>query len=292
MIINRITGGLGNQMFQYATGRALAMRKKTAFKLDISGYARDPLRTFDLHIYDLRAEIATADEILALRGRTYRGLSAKIMSIVAPGKLKLPKTNIQEEGLAYHPKIHSLPDNVYLDGYWQSEKYFRDAAPTIRKELTLTAPIDEKNKKFLNQIQATISVSLHVRRTDYVTNAQKGGAMHAIVSLDYYRQAISYIKQHLPNPTIFVFSDDHQWVKDNLTFDLPTVFVDCNDSQHAQNDLRLMSACQHHIIANSSFSWWGAWLAEHPQQIVIAPKNWFNDGISSVDLVPERWIRL
>jgi len=292
MIISRITGGLGNQMFQYATGRALALQKKTVLKLDISTYARDPLRTFDLDVYPLQATIASPAETLALRGHDYQGFSRRLIKVIAPSKLTPPKTHVQEQGYSYHPEIHALPETVYLDGYWQSEKYFQDVAPTIRQELTLIAPMDQANKKVADQIRASTSVSLHVRRTDYVTNAKKGHSLHALISLDYYRQAIEYVRQHIPHPTIFVFSDDHQWVKDNLTFDLPTIFVDCNDGQHAHEDIRLMSDCQHHIIANSTFSWWGAWLAEHPQQVVIAPKTWFNDGVSSADLVPDRWIRL
>jgi len=292
MIISNVIGGLGNQMFQYAIGRALSLRRHTQLKLDISGFSQDPQRKYDLHLYNIQAEIATLQEVEKLKGKLNQGLGEKIVKIFSAKSPAISASYLKEKDMGFHPEILEAPDNVYLEGYWQSEKYFSDIAATIRKDFSMKTAPNIDNQKVLDQIHATTAISLHVRRGDYVSNTT-ANAFHGTTTLDYYKMAIDKLNNLIPGGTIFVFSDDQTWVKENLKFTLPTIFVDCNDTDHAQDDLRLMASCQHHILANSTFSWWGAWLAEHPKQIVIAPKQWFkNPNISSKDLIPSRWMQI
>lgn len=292
MIISQILGGLGNQMFQYAVGRSLALRRHTTLKLDISEFAKYPLRTYDLHVFNIKADIANRQEIEKLRGRQHHRLLARWLKLLSDKNSIPPISYVHEKDITFQSDILDKPDNSYLEGYWQSEKYFSDIAAIIRQDFTLKTFPNPINQSLLNQIKSAMAISVHVRRGDYVNNAATN-AFHGTTPLDYYQRAINYIKIHAPHGTIFVFSDDHTWVKQNLKFDLPTVYVDANDTDQAHDDLRLMSACRHHVLANSTFSWWGAWLGETKSQIVIAPKQWFSDPRQDArDLVPERWMKI
>ncbi len=181
---------------------------------------------------------------------------------------------------------------MYLQGYWQSEKYFKDIEKIIRDDFTFSEEPDYQNKQMADTIKCCEAVSLHVRRGDYVSNPVTT-EYHGICSEDYYRRAVREVERYCKNPQFFVFSDDPSWAKENLETGYPTTIIDFNGSEKDYEDLRLMSLCQHHIIANSSFSWWGAWLSWNPQKIVIAPKKWFNrPEINTQDLIPESWIRI
>jgi hypothetical protein len=147
------------------------------------------------------------------------------------------------------------------------------------------------NAELKEEIGNTNAVSLHVRRGDYVHNSTNA-ATYEVCSLDYYRASIRHMAERIQQPKFFIFSDDIAWVKNNLKIDFPHHYVDCNHGEESYNDMRLMSLCQHHIIANSSFSWWGAWLNPNREKIVIAPKNWFAIERDTRDLYSAGWMTL
>lgn len=284
MIITELKGGLGNQLFQYSVGRALAEKSMTQLKLDTSWYGVVPDRQYDLHYFAISGEVATHKEIRRLKG----GFGAKIS-----GLLGKPATRsvITEQFFHFDPDILELGDNVYLDGYWQSPKYFESIASTIRKEFSLKDEPKGQNKHYAESISNTAAVSLHVRRGDYVAN-KKFNDFHGTSPLAYYAAAVAYIAKKVQSPHFFIFSDDPQWTKENLKFDYPTTYITGNEKA-GQEDLRLMSMCKHFIVANSTFSWWGAWLGGNKNKIIIAPKEWFKDKAQDTkDLIPESWVRL
>jgi hypothetical protein len=179
-----------------------------------------------------------------------------------------------------------------ITGYWQAEKYFSKIAEQIREDFSFKPTIGSKDAILIDQINKVNAVSLHVRRGDYVNNPATA-TTHGLCSLDYYRKAINYLAQRELQPHFFVFSDDINWVKSNLEINFPCQYVDHNRGAESFNDMRLMSLCNHNIIANSSFSWWGAWLNQRVDKIVIAPNQWFADGkVNTMDLRPKSWICL
>ena len=197
-----------------------------------------------------------------------------------------------EKHFQFDPEAYRAPDQSYLVGYWQSEKYFSDIEHIIREEFSFKDEPDDMNKKILRQIRGANAVSVHIRRGDYVTDPGTA-KVHGTCPPDYYRQALALIERKIPAPHFFIFSDDIAWVRQNLKSRSPAFFVDHNQQRQDYEDLRLMSGCRHHIIANSTFSWWGAWLAANPNKIVIAPKKWFNDPtVSTHHLIPPSWVKL
>ena len=293
MIISKIIGGLGNQMFQYATGRAVSSRLSTPLHLDVSGFTGYKLHQgFELtRVFACDPELATAAEVRNLLGWRASAFAQRILPHIDARWIRRGNLVIEPHH-HYWPEINTIRDNVYLSGYWQSERYFRDISETIRADFTFRQPLSEFNAELADEILHRNAVSVHVRRGDYVTDP-KTNAVLGVCSLDYYRAAISHMSEHLESPEFFVFSDDISWVKENLQFGFPYTFVDHNRGQESYNDMRLMSLCSHHIIANSSFSWWGAWLNPRVEKIVIAPKKWFSDtNRARRDLIPSDWLEI
>lgn len=293
MIIVTLTGGLGNQMFQYATARRLAEQHSTILKLDISGFEQYKLHRYSLHCFHIWEYLATDNEIKNICGENnlFRKASKKILSKLKNLPYHKPKI-LTEKYFHFDPKILDAPNNILLNGYWQSEKYFSDIPDILRRELVIKYQQDLMSAKFAEQIQKTESVSLHVRRTDYVNNSLTN-QIHGTCDKEYYTQAVKYIGDRISDPHFFIFSDEPDWARDNLKLGYPTTIVDCNDASRNYEDLRLMSSCKHNIIANSSFSWWGAWLNQNNHKIVIAPKHWFNDSSKNTkDLIPDQWIKI
>ena len=248
MIIVKIIGGLGNQMFQYALGRSLAYRHNTELKLDISDYQeRYKLHRYGLHHLNIHASIASPNggkqRILLALLKIFRGNTAK--------------SYLAEKKFSFDPSILSCGDNVYFNGYWQSEKYFTNVQDIIREEFKIKTSPDQDNESMIKRIESTEAVAVHIRRGDYISNS-KTNSVHGSVSLEYYTKAAKIIMDAINTPTFFVFSDDPQWVKKNLKLPSLTVYIDHNGPEKNYEDLRLMSVCKHHIIANSTFSWWGA----------------------------------
>jgi hypothetical protein len=291
-IVVKIHGGLGNQLFQYALGRSLALTYKQPVTYDISWYGQktgEIQRPFDLKHFQVTLPEANPEEIRALlRFQRKAGPIGWLKSFLTADSSKY----VFDESYSFNPKILSMKAPAYLHGFWQSPKYFAEISDVIRKEFTPIRPPNEVNQQMLTRIQSGPAISLHVRRGDYVSN-KKTNSFHGTMTLDYYRSAIAKLQSHEPGATIYVFSDDPDWVKQNLTFDLPTVFVDCNGAATAYEDLRLMSSCDHHVIANSTFSWWGAWLNQRPHKLVVAPARWFaHPDMKTDDLLPAEWIKI
>jgi len=292
MVISNIIGGLGNQMFQYAAGRALASRRNAQLRLDISGFESYALHQgFELQrVFACPAEIASTADIDQLLGWQSRPLIRRFM--VRPSLAALRKeVFVVEPHFHYWPEINKAPQSCYLAGYWQSEKYFQDSESEIREDFTFKISMADRNEQIAEKIVGVNAISLHVRRGDYVNNPHTK-ATHGICSPDYYRDAISYMAKQIESPRFFVFSDDMAWVRSQMKLDFPCHYIEHNSGAESYNDMRLMSMCRHHIIANSSFSWWGAWLNPEPQKIVIAPKKWFANNSDTADLIPQDWIRL
>lgn len=289
MIITRLNGGLGNQMFQYAAGRALAVRHGTTLKLDISNFGGNPERNYRLAAFDIKASIADKGEIEALRRDNVVQRLFRRMPLLAT---TIRISHVRERFFQYDSGFSTLPDNVYLDGYWQSERYFHDIEDIIRADFTFVAEPDPVNREIAGRIANTDSVAVHVRRGDYVSNAVARD-YHGVLALEYYNRAVSWICGQVAEPHFYVFSDDPAWARDNLRVDHPVEYIDHNPPNRDYEDLRLMALCRNQVVANSSFSWWGAWLNHNPKKKIVAPARWFNQpDIDTSDLCPREWYRL
>jgi hypothetical protein len=294
MIIVRLVGGLGNQLFQYAAGRRLALRHGVPLRLDLRALETDVKRQYALGPFAVDATTASAADLADVppveAGLVERGYRRLRRAVRPPGRV--PAVFLEPEAGRVDARVLKAPAHSYLCGFWQSETYFSEAADQVRDDLRLRQPLDEPNARIAKRIRGGTSASLHVRRTDYVADARTH-ATHGTCSLDYYERAISLIDERLGDPTYFVFSDDPAWARDNLSSSR-TVFVDHNlgSPRGDAHDLTLMAMCDAHVIANSSFSWWGAWLSRSSGP-VVAPARWFaRADLDARDLLPSQWIRL
>lgn len=287
MIVVRMKGGLGNQMFQYAAGRSLALNTGLPLVLDQRHYHREREHGYALEGFALAdAPLGAAHLPPLLRDRPL----AYCLSRLNKREPKL----LRENGLGFDPAIAAVSEPIWLEGYFQSERYFSAHAATIRTELTPVSPLDAQNARWLTEIKAEPrAVSLHVRRGDYVRNL-KFAAQHGTCTPNYYARALSHVAQKMgAEPVIYAFSDDPTWVRENLQLPAEIKVLDHNDASRNVEDLRLMSACRHHIVANSSFSWWGAWLNPSAEKIVAAPAVWFaNPDTINPDIWAEGWARI
>lgn len=287
MIIVNFFGGLGNQMFQYALFKKF-QSLGLEVKADITHYEfNNEHNGFELEkVFHLKIERANLNEIKSLKDnsiflRKYRRFF----------HIFWKKTDIEQISFDFDGSIFYLKD-AYLNGYWQSEKFFKDISPELRKDFSFKN-IDKNNKLILNKIIKSNSVSIHIRRGDYVTNPNFNKFHGGICNISYYLKAIELIKRKVKKPVFFIFSDDLDWVKKNLPLLENTIFVDINKGKNSYKDLFLMSKCKHNILANSSFSWWAAWLNSNSDKIIVCPDKWFNSRrLDSKDIVPESWIRL
>lgn len=293
MITSHIIGGLGNQMFQYAAGRSLALQNGCELQLDTSDFAAYTLHQgFELDIV-FGINLRRLDKISSgklLGWRKHRFLSSLFGRIEGFGTLHT--TIAREPSFNYWPKWMHLQAPAYLFGYWQSERYFSEFKHEIRQDFRFRQNLDPESNRIAEAISNKTSVSLHVRRGDYAKNP-KTTALHGLCSPAYYSKAIDYLAHRANNLHLFIFSDDIPWVKANLPIAGHNyTYVSHNKGSDSWRDMQLMSLCQHHIIANSSFSWWGAWLNPSPKKFVVAPEKWFAKDIDTSDLIPESWIRL
>ena len=292
MIISHILGGLGNQMFQYAAGRALALTNDRSLLLDLSDFTAYQLHHgFELRrVFSLvatKAEPSTTHELLGWRENYW---ARKILRRPQFAWLRGEKF-VVEPHFNYWPDFFNVNGNCYLYGYWQSELYFKAFEAVIRQDFIFREPLQEQNAELALKMATKQAVSLHIRRGDYVSNPKNHNIM-TVCDLEYYRRAINHIATQIEQPVFYLFSDDMAWVKQSLPMEFPCVYVEHNSGTESYRDMQLMSLCRHHIIANSSFSWWGAWLNANPEKIVIAPKHWFSNGNDDTDLIPDEWIRL
>lgn len=289
LIITRLFGGLGNQMFQYASGRRMALENNVQLKLDLSWFRSQTKRTYRLNQFQISTEIATEDEIYYYKKN--RWLLSLLKTFQQP-QLKYPQwlgQIIEYHGSDFFPQVLQPTKRAYLDGYWQSERYFSSIAPVIRQEFQLAQPFSDENKSWVEKVNQPSAVSVHIRRQDYVFNAQINSKYY-VCDPEYYKQAAVYLSQQIPNAYFIIFSDDLSWARQNMDFLSPASFVNAVGPRKDEEELMLMSLCHHHIIANSTFSWWGAWLGEAKDSSVIVPGRWFKEWPFPKNLIPNRWI--
>ena len=280
MVITRLMGGIGNQMFQYAAARRLALTRRVPLKLDVSWFGSVPARVYALDALSIDVPFATPAELAEIRE------ASRLRRVL---RLGYRWSWMRERFLSpIDRRVLHASAWTYLDGYWQSEGYFADVADSIRRDFTINWEPDARSLELLKHITATESVSVHVRRGDYV-----GSPERSVCTPGYYASCVARLAERVAKPHLFLFSDDPGWVADNLRFDYPTTVVSQSPARSACGDLDLMSKCRHHILANSSFSWWGAWLNPRSDKVVLAPNRWMNDArVDDRDVVPEGWIRV
>jgi hypothetical protein len=283
VITVELMGGLGNQMFQYAAGRAVSLDLCTPLRVDLSWFRADlsasgsTERTYALTPFGIDPMVVPG---LARGSFAYR--ARRCLQLMTGERVLL------DAGGTVDPRISKASSRTRLIGYWQCEQYFSRHAATIRSDFTFRAPLPADVEAYASRLRRVASVGVHVRRGDYVSNPAASSELGALPP-GYYKEAGRRLGSVIPHAEFFVMSDDLEWCKDNVELPGPTTFVDVGSAPW--HDLVLLSSCRHHIIANSSFSWWGAWLAEHPGQQVIAPAKWFADGRPS-PIAPERWQRI
>ena len=295
MIRVLLSGGLGNQLFQYAFGKSLAVKNNTSLVLSAS-YIESKLPVkklasqmkYELGVFNVDAKI---EHNFIQQKFLYP--FAKLEHMVRDKLNQTKLTLLQEESFEFQPDFLLYNDNTYAKGNFQSEKYFKSIESILRKELQFNVPLNIGNLNWSTKIKSADSVAIHVRRGDYIS-IQKNQDKFFIQSIDYYKNAIAYVASKIMNPTFFIFSDDISWTKENLKSDFPMHFIDNNNTaQTSYIDMQLMSLCKHNIICNSTFSWWSAWLNANSEKMVIAPQKWFADkSINSQDLIPSEWIKL
>lgn len=311
MIVVRMRAGLGNQLFQYALGRRLAIENDAALKLDTRWYERSHRsdvtgRHFTLAHFDIEADVATSEDlrrIFNVRGVPVPRMLVHVLNrgseVVDPfptevfPRLSASLLNYYWEirhdpppgpptwpyGRQFCPMVLDLEGDVYLAGFWQSFKYFDDVADALREDLTVVDPLEGENARVADAIDETTAVGVHVRRGDF---ADGGGALPAT----YYENAASRIEAAVDEPAYFVFSNDPDWAESNLRLGEETTFVRHNDGSTDYEDLRLLRRCDHQINADSTFSWWAAWLNENPDKRVLVP--WPRTD-RQADFLPEPW---
>lgn len=297
MITVALSGGLGNQMFQYAAAKALSIRLGVGIKIDLSSFLanqeRSWTRDFELSVFNIQTE--NICKTISWRIK----YAWKVMPFVrqypwGQRLLLLNRIFRDKNTHQYDFRFERLTNPFTLLGYFQTEKYFLYYRENILKEFAFKHSLNVQNEEMSKRILATNAVSVHIRRGDYIMNPH-ANQIFAECSANYYEQAIEFIKQRIDSPVFYFFSDDIEWVKQNFQGIESAVFVNFNQGKDSYNDMRLMSLCKHNIIANSSFSWWGAWLNQYSEKIVIAPKQWFKKVESNamvIDLLPEGWTRL
>lgn len=287
-IVVRLQGGLGNQMFQYAFGRALSMRSGMELYLDPSPLNPKKNRGYQLDAFILSAKVADSRKIqylitphFIIRKKLWKALKIPF---------KYADTHILEKNFPYDKNIASRKTSAYFDGYWQTEKYFGDCKDTIRQDFSFRNEEALRRHVQYEEVLNSNSVSIHIRRGDYVKNPKYRKRLY-VCKLEYYKNAMKYLSERFENLTFYIASDDHEWVKNNFEISKHIKLI---ESKNALEDLYIMSKCKHNIISNSSFSWWAAWLNSNENKRVLAPDIWFNPcaKIDFRDIVPDSWIKI
>lgn len=277
----KIIGGLGNQMFQYAAAFAYSRIHNKELVIDVrnfDNYEIHPLRLNKLNVYG---------EFDSRKRNIIYKITSKLAGIIKP------KCVYHEKCISYDEKFHDYEYN-FINGYFQSEKYFSAFRSELLDMFTLRENLSKYQLEIKNKIESNNTVSLHVRRGDYVDN-KNANDTHGICSKSYFLAAIDYMKDSgviNEKTKLVVFSDDIDWCIEHIRFDLDTIFVK-GDEECPEKDMYLMSLCEHNIISNSTFSWWGAWLNNNDNKMVIAPSKWFKDpALSSKDIIPASWAKI
>ena len=286
MNIVQIRAGLGNQMFQYAFYLSLKHRRPDT-KIDVSIYRHRPSHNgYELErVFAIRPEYASAaerDQLADISKDFWSTLRRALgWKRHTTGQVVLEP----DPAKGWYPQIFQT-ENSYLQGYWQSEKYFAEVVDEVRRDFQFRLPLPPADAALAKRIQSENSVSVHVRRGDYLKKRRI--ADYNVCTETYYRRAIEAIQAQVNEPVFYVFSDDPAWCQAQEFFPTGTVFVSGHEGPNAYIDMQLMSLCRHHIIANSSFSWWGAWLGQSKDAVTLAPNTWFRHH-PRPDILPERW---
>lgn len=289
MIIVKIQGGLGNQMFQYAFGRMLALRHNVLLKLDITIF-----KTYEFHLYtmnhlNINGVYATDKEVVDFE--RYKPRTGRFGKLLNPFFVDGTEY-VKEPEYTFNQKNFDIKPPCLIDGYWQSEKYFLEIEDLVRKEFTLREPLNEYSRSIAEKIAAAGEpVALHIRRGDFAYHPYMSKVM-GVCPPEYYDEAKKIISERVKNPVYFVFSDDVEWTKQHIQTGFPTEYIGQGPEINYM-DLELMRLCKHHILSNSTFGWWGAWLSSHSRSgVTIAPTKWTQKGVDTRDLIPEYWIKL
>jgi hypothetical protein len=293
MIVVKLQGGLGNQMFQYAFARSLSFKKNTPFYLDTSFFENQQEttnftpRSFELNVFNINISIASKDQIDHFSSNT---IANRIKKNLGLRHYKV----YHETSFCYNPNVMKVKPPTYYDGYWQCEKYFLEYRPQILKEFVPANKLDQRNQQTLQEIRNTNSVSIHVRRGDFIKSVENLN-FHGVCSIEYYQNAIELLMQKQQNVQFFLFTEDPDWLVNTLPTANNITTIKGNTGKNSWKDLYLMKECRHNIIANSSFSWWGAWLNINPNKTVIAPQRWFatTDPFWNFrDIIPSDWLKM
>lgn len=290
MIIVKLQGGLGNQLFQFAFAKALASHRKDKLYIDTNWFKKNngaTYRQFELHHLGIEFERASNKQ---LRIFFPKGAVHKFKKTVKEkfGKVCLIK---ETQVSMFQDSLFTLQGDIYLAGYWQSWKYFESISSQIKQQFLLHTNLSPTAQAVLQNIKENTPLSIHIRRNDFANNLAIR-KVHGVCSLEYYRKAIRMVRNQHPNIHCFVFTDEPDWAEEKLSSVQNLKIVRKTKSYE---DLFLISNCKHHIVANSTFSWWGAWLCPNPNKLVIAPKQWYADeqlNKTTVDLIPKGWIRI
>lgn len=300
MIVIRLMGGLGNQMFQYAFGRAMALTHHCELVLDQSllldksaPHEEVTHRNYDLDIFNLtNFRWATPEEVFLFNGNPNANLFKKVFRIlknkVSPKKLVIQSAN------AFSEKYLQIQTSTCFVGRWQSELFFKNQALQIKSDFKIKVAFTDEVVKFQEIISSCNAVCLHMRRGDLISSNTYSNSIGAL-SWSYYETALAYMNQQISNPTYFIFSDDSEWCKQNIKLTAPTFFMDNTTAGNkAEGHLHLMQHCQHFIISNSTFAWWAAYLSQtKANQLVIYPKNWYKKiELQNPEMCPTNWISI
>ncbi|MDD3877884.1 MAG: alpha-1,2-fucosyltransferase [Bacteroidales bacterium] len=306
MILSRIQGGLGNQMFQYALGRSLSLKLNKKLYLDISGMSRHVEghldRFFMLDAFNIKASIA--DEKILKKVKF-----GNIWDIIfSPTQIhfkqlvfdEMPDNKSYYKNSAYkvlpltykfyRDIMESRKGTIIFDGYWQSYKFFSNIEDTLKEDFVIQKKLNPQIKGLHEQIKACGSIAIHIRRSDYLTT-EYGQKYYATIPMMYYQKALEYVSNKVKDMKTYIFSDDIEWCRTYFKPPLETIYISNEDPVE---DFLLMQSCKHQIIANSTFSWWTAWLNQNPQKIIISPAQWYQHvGEEEMDeLLPESWIKI
>ncbi len=277
----KLSGGLGNQMFQFATGYSVARRKNVDLYLDLSWFKRRHLHNgFELNkVFDIFSKISFLHNDFNFTSFKFKELFNKI---------NIGYKIFEEPHFHYAPQIIKIPNHSFIKGYWQSETYFKEYEKEIKTIFKFNNTFNVLNSNISNEIKKNNSISIHIRRGDFLLERNKN---HQTNLKNYYSEAIIEASKLYNNKKFFIFSDDPEWVSKNFPIDTENLIVDINHGSNSYLDMHLMSLCKTNIIANSSFSWWGAWLNSNNNKNIFAPRNWFNDkSICTKSLIPNSWI--
>lgn len=273
MVTVRIIGGLGNQMFQYAYAKALEYAGNEV-QIDILGFKKYKISDYQLNKYDIDLPVSS--------------LLVRIFSKI--GIIK----SLKENSLEFNDDFLHIKGNPYIKGYFQSEKYFSNIRGVLLEQFVIKTKLSNSSEEIKQDIlkNKENTCSLHIRRGDYVSN-KKTNEIHGTCDIEYYKKAMSIINKENNKIKYFVFSDDIDWAKENIEIE-NVVYIDNKEDKIPHEDIYLMSLCANNITANSSFSWWGAWLNQNNDKVVVCPKIWFadNDKNKESEIACEDWIQI